>query len=512
MGIFPTFQDANDDDPRFDTSGKSEALDTADLPDEAPSRSPAAGNKVATPEVEQDGLAANNDQQATVQAESPKGKVMTAQTEKPTAAAGGDVPAQTTGAVPNAAPDDAQADGMPLVHPNYFDLPKGKPVKQDYTERRISKIDGGEDLNSVTPIMDAEAFKKEAEAHLALHQGVSDSNTPDWIVKPDVWPSFVKFPSQRDLEAIRVAEENGLLDDERKQKFNEDFQKRSLLMQSRAAQIDTWIYQENDAYVQDERKRGFLFRPLILKNLEDLKAQRQKSLEEHEKALSGSSGKQNFQDPFWDIKWAVLLDPTASPNDQKFKNVARWGHNSAVMLDGGQLCVDDDGMHVPRGCMGTKMAAEAAVMEALERGWKSINIAGSEEFVQAAKEAAVAAGLGAKLTTYYGFASKSKPEYIMPKPPKLSGVPNAEDDTLAAHDQLMSEAGKEGSGKDMAPSKGSGNDQRPALKKPDVEPSEKPASHQDAPIADPFEGDDASDIEAARKLKEAEAQSVPEPT
>lgn len=64
----------------------------------------------------------------------------------------------------------------------------------------------------------------------------------------------------------------------------------------------------------------------------------------------------------------------------------------------------------------------------------------------------------------------------------------------------------------MAPSKGSGNDQRPALKKPDVEPSEKPASHQDAPIADPFEGDDASDIEAARKLKEAEAQSVPEPT
>ena len=36
MALFPTFQDANDDDPRFDTSGKKEVVDVADLPDEAP--------------------------------------------------------------------------------------------------------------------------------------------------------------------------------------------------------------------------------------------------------------------------------------------------------------------------------------------------------------------------------------------------------------------------------------------------------------------------------------------
>ncbi|KKO01859.1 hypothetical protein LCGC14_0112140 [marine sediment metagenome] len=497
MALFPTFQDANDDDPRFDTSGKKEVVDVADLPDEAPE------------------IVAKQD--APVATEAPK--TVTKKTEVPEAAAAvpkaapevapeGEpisAPAQTPEASNMMSPEEAEASDASLAHPNYFDLPKGKPVKQDFTERRITKIDGGEELDSVTPIMDAEAFKKEAEAHLALHQEVSDSNTPDWIIKPDVWPSFVKFPSVRDLEAIRVAEENGLLDDERKQKFNEDFQKRSLLMQSRAAQIDTWIYEENDAFTYDERKRGFLFRPLILKNIEDLKAQRLKSLDEHEKSLGGNGGTHNVQDPFWDIKWAILLDPTASPNDPKFKNVARWGHNAAIMVDGGQLCVDEDGMHVPRGCMGTKMAAEAAVMEALERGWKSINIAGSEEFVEAAKEAALAAGLGAKLTTYYGFAGKSKPEYIMPKPPKLSGVQNTQDDTLAAHDQLMSDAGKEGSGE-------ASRGHSPALKKPDIEPAEKAADTGGAPIADPFEGEDESDLEAARKLREAEAQNVPEPT
>ena len=35
MSIFPTFQTAEDDDPRLDTSGRKEDVDVADIPDEA---------------------------------------------------------------------------------------------------------------------------------------------------------------------------------------------------------------------------------------------------------------------------------------------------------------------------------------------------------------------------------------------------------------------------------------------------------------------------------------------
>lgn len=387
--MLPTFDNFDDDNPDLDTSGKTETLiDDAEAPDQGP--------------------------------EKKVGKV----------------------AAPAADPF------IPQVSAEYFRLPGGEVVPEKLTERRIGSIDPDGVSNSVNEIPDQEAFMREAEAHLALGQGEKQSNAPDWIKKPAVWPDFITFPSRRDLEAIRIAEEKGKLDDERKAKFNEHFEHLSVLMQARARQMDKWIMSENDEIIQAERNRFFLLKSNMKSSILELKRMREADEEMRTEAMNnGEDVSEMTSDPFHDIKWAVLLDPYASPDDPRFAEVARWGHGLAVMHDGGNLRADDNGFTVPFGDDGSVMAGKMAVLEAIERGWTSIDIAGSEEFVKGARDAALQAGLGAKITTLYGFAAKSKTEFIMPKPPKLGGVDTPPEQAKDAHGDLISGVGQAPKGK-----------------------------------------------------------------
>lgn len=401
----PTFQTLNYDDPEFDTSGVKE-----DLLDDVVEDTPEATD---APEADQ------------------KDAPPAAQEVTPPAA---DPAAETAAEV---APQESSGDEfIPEVPEAYFKLPKGEPIKEDFTDQRISKMDPDGIDNSVSQITDEDAFRREAEAHMALQQGnAPEADYPDWIKKPAVWPAFIEFPSKRDLEAIRVAEEKGKLDDERKDKFNEHFERMSLLMQQRARQIDGWITAENDEILKQEKNSFGIFRSYVKKDLNALRKERDEFEEQRQEALR--KGEETpVRDPFFDVKWAVLLDPHASPDDPRFAQVARWGNRTATMIDGGSLRVDDDGMHVPHGDDGSEMAGKMAVLEAMERGWTSIDIAGSEEFVKGAREAAIQAGMGAKITTYYGFIGRSKAEFIMPKPPKMPGIETPQDEAKDAHEDL----------------------------------------------------------------------------
>jgi hypothetical protein len=394
---------------------------------------------------------------------------------------------------------------IPEVNRDFFKYPEGKPVQQSFDERRVDVMDPDGVMNTVDHVSDEEAFKREAEAHLAISQGKEDANYPDWINKPDVWPLFIGFPSKRDMQAIERAESEGKLDDERKAKFNEHFEKLSILMQQRARQMDAWMTAENEEIMLGEKKKYGVFRSYVNRDIHKLRKDREKLEAEREQAIKdGKLPPETASDPFYDVKWAVLLDPYASPDDPRFADVARWGHSTTIMQDGGALCADDDGLRVPKGNEGSVMAGKMAVMEALERGWSTIEISGSEEFVKGAREAAIQAGMGAKITTRYGLLGRSKPEYIMPKPPKMAGMTTAKEETASAHEDLLAGEGK-------APA--DGKEEHLDSPKPPrklTRPGEEETPEAQDLVESPFDGDtDEADAEALKRLKAEEDDVSP---
>ena len=529
MSIFPTFQTAEDDDPRLDTSGRKEDVDVADIPDEAlpkevaePEHKPAPvatntaplpnenaaqskANKGDTPVDAKNDKPANKPAPEVVKAAAP---TVETPLEPAPAAVKGTAPAVEQGAGP-VQTASALSPYIPQVPASYFDLPKGQAIRLSYEDRHISEVDSGRVVNSVTQIADEEAFKKEAEDHLAIHQEKRAENLPEWIEVPEVWPKFMKFPRKKDLDAIRYAEEQGGLTDEVKEEFNANFAKQSELMQARAAQLDAWIMEENEQIMAQEKRIKLIFKPLVKRELKLIEKNRAKAEKVNAASIKKGKGIKIAEDPFKDIKWATLLDPHASPDDPRFTNVGRWGHNCVELIDGGKLFANDEGMHVPFGDDGSTMAGEMAVQEAIERGWTSINISGSEEFIEGARKAALAAGLGAKLTTQYGFSKSARPEFIMPNPPKLAGFRTEAEKTQDAHRELMSDKGKEGAPEGQrrplqAPGKGGAE----VAKERTSETAEEPKADS---ISDPFD-EDPKDDEALRKLREREAaeQGLPE--
>ena len=325
---------------------------------------------------------------------------------------------------------------------NYMDIPAGKPIRESFDERRVDVMNPGERQNSVDRIKDESAFLREAEKHLAVWQNKTENGVHPWLKKPEHWPSFMVFPKPDVLETIRAAEMKGELDDKMKADLNEKFERYSLLMLQRAKQIDEWIMEENSVeFLEREKNRRFGFmRSFIKKDIQDLRLERL----EQDGAGNRSPDSAFNSDPFMDIGWAVLLDPRASSKDPRFKDVARWGHRSMVMHDGGVLKSSEDGFRVPFGSPGTPMAAKMAVMEAFERGWTSIDISGSKEFIDAARAAAQEYGMGAKLTVFSNLTlfGMGKTEYIMPNPPAMLAMHKSLNDANKEHEKLMNDDGK----------------------------------------------------------------------
>ena len=291
--------------------------------------------------------------------------------------------------------------------------------------------------------MDEDDFMRELAAQQA-ESGQSTEIAPDagddpatWIKKPAIWPPFIEFPSRDILEAIRLEEAEGNLDDKMKAAFNAKFEEMSIRFQNRAQQMDAWIFETNKGF-EGERLHLGMFRSYIMKDIEDLRAQR-----EARKAAQGKlpEDQRDFKnpDPFCDIKWASLLNPESPAHLQ---TVARWGHGTLVMQDKGVLKADNNGIYVPRGISGSEMAGKMAVIEAVERGWTTINISGSPDFVKAARQEAVNQGLGAKIVTHTGYWSRSKPEFLMPRLPAEEGIKTPVEEAKQAHRNLSGEDGK----------------------------------------------------------------------
>ena len=392
--------------------------------------------------------------------------------------------------IPVAGHDDL----VPHIATTYFDLPDAEPDVESLEERLARRSMADRECGSVSRIHDEEAFLREAEAHLALKQGEQPDTYPSWIRKPEAWPTFMEFPNKRDMQAIRVAEQQGRLDDEARARFNEHFEELSQQMQRRAKQLNEWMLTVNKDIMDQERRTGLTRRlPFIKRTIIDLEKDREKA--------GRKDGTPQEKDPFCDIKWAVLLDPYASPDDPRFANVARWSHRGLETLDGGKLYADDNGMFTPSGSESTEMAGAMAVQEAVERGWSSIDIAGTEAFVKGAREAAVKAGLGAKITTQYGYLGRDRTEFIMPKPPQLEGVENDADKLSGAHDELTSGQGRAPEGEagpaDESDSGARGNLAVPGLAQATGQEAEFPF--------DPFDDDEdqvSADARAAAQMRE----------
>jgi hypothetical protein len=513
----PTYQDSVDDDPRLDTSGRKEEP-IADAEDPTPAKP-----KAATPEApEVKESPAPEAVPAPEMAPAPEQIVSVSYGDRfenvppPEAYAEPAAEAVTSAEEPDEEPAEATGPEIvdstnPLIPQRtkgYYNLPAGAPIVQTAEERHAARINSGNGANTVDRIEDEEAFIREAEEHLALHQGKKkEPDIPEWMKKPAIWPTFIEFPIRKDLEAIRVAEEKGKLDDKLKAEFNEHFQKHSEHMQARARQLDVWLLEENAKIFANERNIMGGFRARWMESRQsrstnNLVDAREKAEKQRQADLEAGVTPTK-KDPFYDIKWAILLDPYASPDDPRFKNVARWGHSTATTHDGGELCVDDDGMFTPKGNEGSEMSGALAVQEAYERGWTSIDIAGSEEFVKGAREAAIKMGMGAKITTRYGLLGRSKPEFIMPNPPKLSGIETDADELQDAHSDLTRGEGKAPKEETNEASKTSPKDQPEKAPAKDVEPAK-------VKVEGPW-GDRQPDDEQKRPEQENEDASAPAP-
>lgn len=319
---------------------------------------------------------------------------------------------------------------VPTVAGEYMVIPKGDPIEKDIENPDVGRAEGP--AQHAMSSMTKEQFENDM---LALQQG-APSSVPSWIQRPDIWPSFIEFPSKRDLAAIQAAEDSGDLDEKAKADFNEHFARLSILMQMRSEQLDQWIIGENKILDQGRIRTTTYFSSSIRRNLRSLTKERAKA------ARLDDGNVVRPVDPFHDIKWAVALDPYASTDDPRFAFVSRWGHSSLETYDGGTVTATDDEIYVPSGKVATAQAAQIMVQEAIERGWTYLDVNTDVSFGRELKAACQKAGLGAKIS-YGSFGlSLKKAEYIMPNPPKLSIARGEDAGAKVAHQKLSGEDGK----------------------------------------------------------------------
>ncbi|CAN0589130.1 unnamed protein product, partial [Laminaria digitata] len=167
--------------------------------------------------------------------------------------------------------EEMVADGgyIPVVSPEYMKVPKGAPIKRDDENPDVGRIEGPA-KNSVSH-MTEEQFN---ERRLAIEQNIEGDDKPSWIIKPDIWPPFIDFPSKRDLDAIKAAEQSGALDDDQMAKFNEHFARLSVLMQMRSEQLDQWLRDENEFLDKNRSEKVYFWSSLVRRNLKSLMKER----------------------------------------------------------------------------------------------------------------------------------------------------------------------------------------------------------------------------------------------
>lgn len=331
----------------------------------------------------------------------------------------------------------------PEHNPEYFNLPEGEAIEVSEEDLVINQIDRQNSEGSVRRGPSHEEFLKQMEAQKAAAlEAQSQTDYPDWMKKPDIWPDFIRFPSKRDMARIRDAESRDVLTDELKEAFNDELQKQSELMQQRAAQVHLWII---------DQTRSIEERMSPLRRLTDLQLKREKKVQaEYAKSLTQLDHDQDdpeteidAPDPFYGIKWATLLDPDNKTTGSS--NVARWGHDYCVMQDGGHIQADDNGMFVPTSRPATGMAGRFMVEEAFQRGWDTIVIEGNDAFCAEARKAAIELGMGAQITPRFGALGRGKTEFIMPKVPGLEASAehgNDANDIEVLADRLDGEEGR----------------------------------------------------------------------
>ena len=417
------------------------------------------------------------------------------------------VVAPTTGAAVSAQdapnPDEHSAGDAQSVQPD-SELSDGSIRRMDRDEflreanahdYHAAARDLGNSENSGSSIkrMDLDDFMREARAHQAESEQNTDADAEDgkdlsnWMKKPAIWPSFIDFPSHNDLETIRIAEAAGKLDDEMKKAFNAKYEEMSIRFKKRAEQMDAWIIDQNRNFGNEKKHLG-MFKSYIRRDIDNLLAERDARAAAQDKLPEEQRNYDN-PDPFCDIKWASLLNPSAPV---QLQSVARWGHSTLRMQDNGVLKANDDSVYVPFGDAGSADAGKMAVMEAAERGWSTINISGSPEFVQAARQAAMERGLGAKITVHTGFSGKTRTEFLMPRLPGEEGVKTPVEEAKDAHEELSGEAGKAPKNGPDQPMIGNNEEQsfdrdsgQPANRSvaPDVEPVSPFPSASGQPVA-----------------------------
>jgi len=160
--------------------------------------------------------------------------------------------------------------------------------------------------------------------------------TDSRLKKPDTWPSFMAWPPGGLQAAFDRASE-----DKQKQ-ILEQLDQWSEEMQRRAKAARTWLLE-----------RG------INEPAADLE--------------------------FGGVQFASMIAPGGIPPTLA-QIVAKWGFNTLVTQDGGELRAHQGQVDIRRG---TPQAIQALVIEARKRGWSSIEVQGSPQFCrQVANEAA----------------------------------------------------------------------------------------------------------------------------
>ena len=325
--------------------------------------------------------------------------------------------------------------GVSGVSPDYFKLPDAERIVPDPENPAPDRMEGP--AIEVAAQLTAEQFE---EKRRALSSEISDEDRKDWMKKPDNWPSFITFPNLNDRFHIDAAEAAGELDDKAKERFNQQFQVLADLMVERSAQIDAWLCGEH-GMLND--KSGYFAN--IFKGRQRwhenkiIKTRENESSDE--RSIKDRIEDMKNRDTHHDVRWGVLLNPEITPGDSRFSGVARWGHNTLITHDGGQVVTTGDEIYVPYLSKSTELAARQIVIEARERGWTHIDISGTAEFCAAAEEAIREFGMGAIITPREKyFANRSV--VIMPNPPAM--VHKDSDKTKAAnmHNTLTSDEGK----------------------------------------------------------------------
>lgn len=184
------------------------------------------------------------------------------------------------------------------------------------------------------------------------------------IEKPDGWPAVMSWPPKKLRDRIR----DGKVNEDNVHKVKAYYDEYARLVGDQSEKI--LQHMRNNPSLNEDQRRIPFFRAKRRLGYDNTRNQRH-------------------------IAWAMLLDPNGDYMSVYNQSVMSYGRTSMTLMDGGKVDANEKNVVVHKV---SPMAAQLVVEEAMARGWGSIKVSGTSDFVNGVLKHAQARGLAVDAT------------------------------------------------------------------------------------------------------------------